>query len=85
MALQLGRRKGNTSTRPLRALGEWARGDRAACYAPWLEALYILPAHPRLHLLSDLCALIPVLVALGGAEAMREVFRAIRDVGQWWP
>jgi hypothetical protein len=33
----------------------------------------------------DLIALVPVLAALGGAEAVAEAFRAIQDVGRWWP
>ena len=41
-------------------------------------------AHAR-DLLMDLSALVPVLAALGGAEAVAETFRAIQDVGRWWP
>jgi len=33
----------------------------------------------------DLIALVPVLTALGGAEAVAETIRAIQDVGRWWP
>jgi len=27
----------------------------------------------------------PVIAKLGGAEAVAETFRAIQDVGRWWP
>ena len=64
---------------------EWAGRERAAAYALWPETLRRLAARPRPHLLSDLSALSPVLSALGGAEAVGEAFRAIQDVGRWWP
>jgi hypothetical protein len=34
---------------------------------------------------SDLTALAPVILALGGDEALMETARAIQDVGRWWP
>jgi len=34
---------------------------------------------------ADLPALAPVIAALGGVEAVVETFRAIQDVGRWWP
>ena len=47
-------------------------------FTPW-------PAAPRKELLANLCALAPVIAALGGPEALAETFRAIQDVGRWWP
>ncbi|MGC8960460.1 MAG: hypothetical protein ACP5OO_11900 [Chloroflexia bacterium] len=64
---------------------EWAGREREAAYTPWPETLRALAARPRKHLLSDLRALVPILAALGGAEAAGEAFRAIRDVERWWP
>jgi hypothetical protein len=64
---------------------EWAGRERAAAYALWPETLRRLAVRPRKDLLSDLRALLPVLSALGGAEAVGEAFRAIQDVGRWWP
>jgi hypothetical protein len=39
----------------------------------------------RPEFLSDLRDLTPVIVTLGGKEAIVEIFRAIQDVGRWWP
>jgi hypothetical protein len=54
-------------------------------YSLWCKTLPLLAARTRKDLLSDLRALLPVLIALGGAPAVAEVFRAVQDVGQWWP
>jgi len=51
----------------------------------WCEALPVLAARSRRNLLSDLRALAPVIVFLDGPDAAAETFRAIRDVGRWWP
>ncbi|HUX77182.1 MAG TPA: hypothetical protein VMY40_11135 [Anaerolineae bacterium] len=57
----------------------------------WLEdwdgasLLHALAHRPRPHLLADLVALAPVIAAMGGEEALGEAFRAIQDVGHWWP
>ncbi|MBC7226280.1 MAG: AAA family ATPase [Thermoflexales bacterium] len=66
----------------LRAL---AARERETAYALWPETLRALAARPRPDLLSDLRALSPVLAALGGEAAAGEAFRAIQDVGRWWP
>ena len=58
---------------------------RAHLYPLWAETLPILARRKRQNLLADLRALVPVLLALGGAEAVAETFRAIQDVGRWWP
>ena len=54
-------------------------------YPLWQETLPILAARTREDLLADLCALAPVIAALGGEEAVAETSRAIQDVGLWWP
>jgi hypothetical protein len=57
----------------------------------WLEQqdganlLRFLARCTRADLLADLRALAPVIAALGGEEAVAETFRAIQDVGRWWP
>ncbi len=51
----------------------------------WNETLRDLATRTREHLLSDLRALVQVLTALGGELAVDETFRAIQDVGRWWP
>ena len=51
----------------------------------WSKTIRLLATRTREGLLGDLCALVPVLAALGGTEAMAETFRAIQDVGRWWP
>lgn len=64
---------------------------RPALARLWIEErdganlLRALACRPRRHLLSDLHALAPVIAALGGPEAVTETFRAIQDVGRWWP
>jgi hypothetical protein len=74
------------------------RGDALASLAPhiasvsrefsmsiWNETLQNAATCNRKLLLSDLTALLPVLVALGGPAAVQETARAILDVGDWWP
>ena len=58
---------------------------RPAFYPLWTEALPALARRTRRDLLSDLRALEPVIPALGGEPAVVETFRAIREVGRWWP
>ena len=47
-----------------------------------LQSANLAPPKPQ-DLLSDLTALIPVILALGGQEALLETARAIQDVGRW--
>jgi hypothetical protein len=54
-------------------------------YSLWCKTLPLLAARTRKDLLRDLRALLPILITLGGALAVAEVFRAVQDVGQWWP
>ena len=57
----------------------------------WLETqdganlLHFLARRPRKELLSDLRALAPIIAKLGGPKAIEETFRAVQDVGRWWP
>jgi hypothetical protein len=54
-------------------------------YCLWQEALLVLASRTRGSLLSDLQALAPIILALGGKEAVAEISCAIQDVGRWWP
>jgi hypothetical protein len=54
-------------------------------YALWCETLHHLATRTRRDLLADLRDLAPAITAMGGAEAVREIIRAIQDVGRWWP
>jgi hypothetical protein len=51
----------------------------------WNEALQQLSARKRSEFLSDLKALTPVILSLGGRQAAEELAAAIVDVGRWWP
>ena len=51
----------------------------------WRRTLSVLATGSRWDLLCDLRALVPVITSLGGPEAATEVYRAIQDVGRWWP
>jgi hypothetical protein len=57
----------------------------AMLYTLWSETLWVLTVRGRPDLLSDLRELSPVIVTLGGAEAVTETIRAIQDVQRWWP
>ena len=56
-----------------------------AFYPLWRETLHYSATRSRRDLLSDLGALVSVIAALGGEEAVAETARAIQDVGRWWP
>jgi hypothetical protein len=62
-----------------------AEFPRDARHAIWCQALHILAARTRGDLLSDLHALAPVLLSLGGPDAAEVAVRAVQDVGRWWP
>jgi tetratricopeptide (TPR) repeat protein len=53
--------------------------------ALWRDTLQFSATRSRRDLLADLVALAPLIVALGGPEAIEETCRAIEDVGRWWP
>ncbi len=53
--------------------------------AVWTDTLRALSYQDRGMLLENLTALAPLIVHLGGREAIGEMVRAIRDVSGWWP
>jgi hypothetical protein len=57
----------------------------AELYLRWRQALRVLARRAREDVLSDLVALVPVIEALGGRDAIEETAQAILDVGRWWP
>jgi hypothetical protein len=57
----------------------------AELHGLWQETLLILATRTRPDLLADLQVLVPIIVTLGGEEGVAETFRAIQDVGRWWP
>ena len=65
--------------------------DLYAILRPWQRAenvtnlLHFLANRSRRDILSDLQVLSPVIADLGGENAVTEIFRAIQDVGRWWP
>jgi hypothetical protein len=54
-------------------------------YQLWRETLHRLATCTREDAIPRLYALSPILIALGGTEAMVETACAILDVGRWWP
>ncbi len=85
------RRRGPSGTSESRSEVLAALAPRLAELPPatlsplWSRTIRLSATRTREGLLGDLCALVPVLAALGGAEATAETFRAIQDVGRWWP
>jgi hypothetical protein len=57
-----------------------ARLDPADRVREWLKR-----ASATLAYQQALAALAPLVVHLGGREAIAETFRAVRDVTRWWP
>jgi hypothetical protein len=58
---------------------------RQILYAVWRDTLRVLATRTRKDLLSDFCALEPIMVTLGQSVVMVETFHAIQDIGRWWP
>jgi hypothetical protein len=58
---------------------------RDTLYSLWGDMLHTLSSETRPNFLADLRALGPVIFALGDEKALTETFRAIQDVGRWWP
>jgi hypothetical protein len=54
-------------------------------YPIWCETLHHLAYRTRKDLLFDIRNLAPAIHGLGDEEAIAETFRAIQDVGRWWP
>ena len=59
--------------------------DHEILYPLWQETLPNMTDAGRQSLLADLSIMIPVMIHLGGEEAIVESYRAIQDVGRWWP
>jgi uncharacterized protein (DUF3820 family) len=57
-------------------------GDRY-CYLEY--SLSILSHRTRPDLLSDMTALMPVLIEIGTEDTPHEIHQAVRDVTKWWP
>lgn len=53
-------------------------------YSLWFSTLHTLARRSRKDLLADFGALTPVIVSLGGGEALEEIACAIQDIGRWW-
>nr|MDJ0591230.1 hypothetical protein [Pleurocapsa sp. MO_226.B13] len=53
-------------------------------YAPWLQTLDVLASLSRKNFLELLPQLAPLIIHLGGNEALRETVKAVQDVSQWW-
>jgi hypothetical protein len=54
-------------------------------YPIWQELHHILARRYRGDLLWDISALTPLILALGGIEALEQSSHAIQDVSKWWP
>jgi hypothetical protein len=57
----------------------------ADLYTLWVELLHELVVCTRDNIYADLQVLVPVIARLGSLDAVTETFRAIQDVGRWWP
>ena len=53
-------------------------------YSLWKECLEILATNNRKVVLKNISQLSPIIMALGGKEALAEIALAIQDVGRWW-
>lgn len=51
----------------------------------WRKLLHNLANRSRVDLCDDLETLSSLIYALGGQEAVEETYRALQDVGRWWP
>ncbi len=54
-------------------------------YPLWAETLPVLARCTRKDLLSDVRALAPFILHLGGEQAVGETYRTIQEVTRWWP
>lgn len=57
----------------------------SSLYPIWCKILPVLEFRTRQDLLWDLHITSPILIVLGGPEAMAETTHAIQDVVRWWP
>ena len=51
----------------------------------WADVLHRSANATRQDFLNDLVAVAPIVWRLGGERALIQTFRAIQDVGRWWP
>ena len=58
---------------------------RAQLHPLWRRTLQRIALRPRSSLLSDLTGLVPVILALGGGEAIVGIETAVTDTGERWP
>jgi hypothetical protein len=65
--------------------GYLAKGGQSQLCDAYSAILSHLAIRIRYQMLPELYMLSPVLVALGGAGALTETWRAIRDIYDWWP
>ena len=56
-----------------------------SAWSAWRAILPVLATRRRRDLLADIRSLQPVILALGGQDAVREIVQAVWDVGRWWP
>jgi hypothetical protein len=54
-------------------------------YEPWCETVRLSVSSTRATSIRDLQALIPIIISLGGQEALKSFADSIVIVGQWWP
>lgn len=70
-------------------LAAWAQAQPERTYPAACATLRALAVRPRLAFLQDLRALRPFFLVLlpesAQPQAVAETFRAIQDVGRWWP
>lgn len=59
--------------------------DRAALVGVWDELLHALTQRTRSDLLSDLTALLPLIIGVGSREVLPLLARVLQQTLRWWP
>jgi hypothetical protein len=54
-------------------------------YDLWCQTVRLSVSSTRATSIRDLQALIPIIISLGGQEALKSFADSIVIVGQWWP
>ena len=54
-------------------------------YPLWCRTLHTLARRTREDLLMDISSLMPLVMKLGGQDALIETAEAIKDIQKWWP
>jgi hypothetical protein len=62
-----------------------AECDKAGLYEMFRSVNSFLATRVRFNAIPELCMFSPVIAALAGREALREIWRAVRNVYRWWP